>query len=182
MDMELGSLGRLRPPVIAGALLAANAILAFGLAALALAPRPVRVVPAARAEAELWPGAVPAAAAREFALRYVSTFDNWTPPTVEAATEALKRMVAARSYASAAAALDKRVRVAVEARMSVQALPGDVEVDGLRVRIKALRRTFVSDKLSRESKAVYEIALEKQPATDANPFGLAVVSQDIREE
>ena len=180
--MDFGRLARLRPSVIAGALLAANALLAFGLAALALAPRPVRVVPAARAEAELWPGVVPAAAAREFALRYVMTFDNWTPATVEAAGEACKRMIHARSFAGASAALDQRRRVASEARMSVQAVPLDAEVDGLRVRVRALRRTFVSDKLSRESKAVYELVLERQPAVEPNPFGLAVVSQDIREE
>lgn len=180
--MDFERLGRLRLPVIAGGLLAANALLALGLAALALSPRPVRVVPSARAEAELWPGAVPAAAVREFALRYVLTFDNWTPATVEAAGEACRRMIHARSFAAAAAALDKRLRVAAEARMSVQAIPLGAEVEGLRVRIRVLRRTFVSDKLSRESNALYELVLERQPAVETNPYGLAVVSQDIRED
>ena len=66
--------------------------------------------------------------------------------------------------------------------MSSQAIPVAADVDGLRVTVRAIRRTFVSDKLSREAKVAYVIELEKQPATEANPFGLAVVSQDIREE
>jgi hypothetical protein len=168
--------------VIAGVLLATNAALSLGLAALALSPRPVRVVPAARAEAELWPGAVPEAAAREFALRYVLLFDNWTPATLEPSTDLLRRLLAARSYAGAAEALEKRLRVAREARMSVQSVPVGAEVDGLRVRVRAVRRTFVSDRLSRETQAVYDLVLERQPATDPNPFGLAVVSQELRED
>jgi hypothetical protein len=47
--------------------------------------------------------------------------------------------------------------------------------------VEALRRTFVADKLSRESPARYEVVLEKQPVTVPNPWGLAVVSQSILE-
>jgi hypothetical protein len=54
-------------------------------------------------------------------------------------------------------------------------------VEGLRVTVDALRRTFISDKLSREAKVRYEVTLEKQPATDPNPFGLGVVAQVIHE-
>lgn len=180
--MDLGRARLLRPPLIAGALLAANLLLAAGLVASALAPRRLVVLPAARAQAELWPGVVPEASAREFALRYVLAFDNYTPATLEASTDALKRMLAGRRWAAAGEALDRRLRVAVEGRMSSQVLPLRTEVDGLRVTVRALRRTYVSDRLSREAKVAYVVEIEKQPATDANPFGLAVVSQDIREE
>jgi hypothetical protein len=180
--MDLGRARLLRPALIAGALLAANVLLAGGLVLAALAPRAVVVLPSARAQADLWPGAVPDAAAREFALRYVLHFDNYTPATVESATGVLKRMLAGRRWAAASEALDRRQRVAVEGRMSSQVVPLATDVDGLRVTVRTLRRTFVSDRLSREAKVAYVIELEKQPATEANPFGLAVVSQDIREE
>ena len=180
--MDIPRVRVLRPPLIAAALLAANIVLAGGLVASALAARPVLVLPSARAQAELWPGIVPEAAAREFAVRYVLHFDNFTPATVEPATDVLKRMLAGRRWAAASEALDRRRRLAVEGRMSSQAIPVGADVDGLRVTVRALRRTFVSDKLSREAKVAYVIELEKQPATEANPFGLAVVSQDIREE
>ena len=47
--------------------------------------------------------------------------------------------------------------------------------------VEALRRTFIADKLSRETKVRYEVLLEIQPATEPNPYGLAVVSQEIHE-
>ena len=129
--------------MIATALLAANALLAMGLVASALAPRRVLVLPSARAEATLWPGEVPDAAAREFALRYVLHFDNFTPATLEASTETLKRMLSARSWTAASEALERRRRVALEGRMSSQVLPLEAKVEGGRVTVEALRRTFV---------------------------------------
>jgi hypothetical protein len=168
--------------MIAGALLATNAVLAIGLAASALRPRPIRVVPSARAEQELLPGAVPEAAAREFALRYVLHFDNFTPATIEEAEGVLKHMVSARTWASAVEALEKRRRMVIEGRMSCQVVPRAARVDGGRVTVEALRRTFLADKLSREAKVRYEVTVERQPPTEHNPFGLAVVSQEIREE
>lgn len=180
--MDRRSAALLRPPVIAAGLMAANLLLAAGLVALALRPRPVRVLPSATAEAELWPGAVPAASAREFALSYVLHLDNYTPATIEASTRTLKAMIAPRNWSSAAGALDRRLKIALEGRMGSQALPTEAKVDGLRVQVEALRRTFIADKLSRESRVTYELVLERQPATEPNPFGLGVVSQTVREE
>lgn len=179
--MGLGRAGLLRPPLIAGALLAANVVLAAALVAVALRPRPVLVLPAARAEVELFPGAVPEAAAREFALRYVLAFDNFTPSTIDASNEALKRMIAPRSWAGASESLEKRKQVALEGRMSSQVIPVAAGVAGLKVSVEAVRRTFISDKLSREVKVRYEVVLERQPATEPNPFGLGVISQVLHE-
>lgn len=109
-------------------------------------------------------------------------FDNYTPATIDAATELLKRMLSARAWTTANEALDRRRRVAVEGRMSSQALPLSVQVDGGRVTVDALRRIFVADRLSRETRVAYVVEIEKQPPTEQNPFGLAVVSQDIRED
>jgi hypothetical protein len=178
--MERDGTRRLRLPLIAAGLLASNAILAGALAARALLPGPVVVLPSARAETILLPGAVPEAAAREFALRYVLHFDNYTPATIEASHAVLRPMISARSWAGASEALDRRTKVVLEGRMASQLLPRSTRVEGLRVTVEGLRRTFVADKLSREVPATYEVQLEKQPGTDANPYGLAVVSQEIR--
>jgi hypothetical protein len=167
--------------VIVGALLAVNLVLAAGLAAAALAPRPIRVLPSARAEAELLPGAVPEAAVREFALRYVLHFDNFTPATIEASDQVLQKMVSARSWMGASAALEKRRKVVAEGRMSSQVLPVSVAIEGRRVTVEARRRIFIADKLSRETPVKYVVTVEKQPPTEPNPYGLAVVSQEITE-
>ena len=180
--MDIRRLRLLRPPLIAGALLATNALLAAGLVALALRPRPIVVHPAARGDAELIPGALPESAAREFAIRYVLHLDNFTPSTLEASQEILKRMISPRSWAGANESLEKRKRVVIEGRMSSQVLVLSSGAVGTTVRVDALRRTFISDRLSREVKLRYEIVLEKQPATEPNPFGLGVVSQSIQEE
>jgi hypothetical protein len=182
MDMERRRLGLLRPPVIAGALLAANVLLAAGAAAAALRPRPVRIVPSARAAEDLLPGAVPGAAAREFALRYVVHFDNYTPSTLDATESVLQRMVAPRSWTRAAQTLERRRKLVQEGRMSSQVVPLASEADGLRVVVRAVRRVFIADRLSREAPVRYVVALEPQAPTDLNPYGLAVVSQEIEEE
>ncbi len=171
----------LRPALIAGAMLGANLLLAAGLAAAALRPRPVVVVPSARASEELLPGHVPEAAAREFALRYVIHFDNFMPGTLEESEAVLRRMVAARSWARASKTLERRRQLVREGRMSSQVVPVSSKVEGLKVTIDAQRRVFISDRLSRESKVRYRLVLEKQPPTELNPFGLAVISQEIEE-
>lgn len=167
--------------MIVGALLGANLLLAAGLVIRALSPRPVTVVPAVRAEAVLFPGIVPEEALKEFALRYVLHLDNYTPATIEEATRALRKMISARSWSGAAQALEKRLQVALEGRMSSQVLPLRVAADGPRVTVEAIRRTFISDRLSREVRVRYEVTLEKQPPTETNPFGLGVVAQEIHE-
>lgn len=179
--MDLGRRRVLRPALIAGILLGTNGLLAAGLVAAALRPRPLIVLPAARSESELLPGAVPEEAARELALRYVLLLDNFTPATIEASTEMLKAMIAARSWAAASASLEKRRQVAIEGRMSSQSIPVSARTEGLQVTVEALRRTFISDKLSREVRVLYVVSLEKQPATGPNPYGLGVVSQTVHE-
>ena len=180
--MDIGCSRVLRPALIAGALIAVNVLLAAGLAASALRARPVVVLPSARTGGELLPGAVPEETAREFALRYVLHFDNFTPSTLDAMQQVLQKMIAARSWSGATQALEKRRQVVQEGRMSSQVIPLSTRVEGLTVTIHAVRRTFISDRLSREAKVRYEVTLESQPAVDSNPFGLGVVHQNIHEE
>lgn len=178
-----GRLGRvLRAPLIAGSLIVLNLLLAAGLAASALRPRPVLVIPSTHSGGELLPGAVPKETAREFALRYVLHFDNFTPSTLDATHLVLQRMIAARSWSGATQALEKRRQVVQEGRMSSQVIPLSARVDGMKVTVDAVKRTFISDRLSREATVRYEVTLEPQAPTDPNPFGLGVVSQEIREE
>lgn len=174
--------GLLRPPLIAGGLLGAHLLLAMGLTAVALRPKPVVVIPSAVAESELLPRSVPDGTAREFALRYVLHFDNFTPSTLEATQQVLQRMISARSWNGAMQSLEKRRQVVQEGRMSSQVIPIASRVSGLTVSIDAVRRTFISDRLSREVRVRYDVTLERQPPTDPNPFGLGVVSQVIHEE
>lgn len=179
--MERGNGCLLRPALIAGLMLGANLLLAAGLAAAALRPKPVVVVPSARASEELLPGHVPEAAAREFALKYVLHFDNFLPGTLEESEAALRRMVSARSWTRAAQTFERRRQLVQQGRMSSQVVPVSSKVEGLQVTVEALKRVFISDRLSRESKVRYRIVLEKQPPTELNPFGLAVISQEIEE-
>lgn len=162
-------------------LLGTDLALAAALVASSLRPRPLRLVPSARAESELLPGAVPEATLREFALRYVLHLDNFTPSTIEEATATLRRMVSPRTWSGAAEALERRKQVVLEGRMGSQVIPLSTRVEGGRVTVEALRRTFVADKLSREARVRYAVALEPQPPTDSNPFGLGVITQEIEE-
>ncbi len=180
--MVRASVRLLRPALIVGALLAGDLALSAGLVLAALSPRPVRVALPGRAAADLLPGAVPEAAAREFALRWVLHFDNFTPATIGPSHDALRRMISPGAWAGASEALEKRKQIAVEGRMSSQVLPLAARVEGLRVTVEAVRRTFISDRLSREAKVRYEVVLEKQPPTEPNPYGLSVVSQVIHED
>lgn len=150
--------------------------------------KPVVVVPGAKAEEEIFPGHVPDVVAREFALRYVLLFDNFTPATIDASTERLRTLVAPRFWSQATEALEKRRAVVQEGRMSAQVIvdhaPAEVErfPDGtVEVRFHAVRRTFIADKLSNEARARYVVALEPVASTTLNPYGLLVIGQSIHE-
>lgn len=165
----------------------ANLLLASALAWRCLSRSPV-AVPWAPGRPALLPGHVPDDAAREFALRYVLLFDNFTPGTIDASTALLQPLLAPRFYAQAAEALEKRRAVVHEGRMSTQVaverLPAEIErfPDGtLEVRFTAVRRTFIADRLSTETRARYVVALETAEPTALNPWGLLVVGQSIRE-
>ena len=162
-------------------------VLSVALAAVALAPRPHVLVPAAPSSAVVRPDEVPDDAARSFALLYVMTFDNYTPATIEAATAALKARVAPRRWTQIAEDLDRRLRVVTEGRMSSHAvadpgaeivLPGDGTIVA---KDSATRRLVIADRLSKESGVTFRIVLEPCAPTAASPSGLAVVAQSVEE-
>lgn len=170
------------------ALALVNVALGAALVWKTLERKPVVVVPWAKSQVEALPGQVPDTAAREFALRYVLLFDNFTPATIDESTEMLKSLIAPRFWTEATEALEKRKAVVHEGRMSAQAIlergPSEIErfEDGtVEVRFYALRRTFIADKLSSQVRARYVVALEPAPPTELNPYGLLVIGQAIHE-
>jgi len=161
-------------------------VLAAALALVATAPRPHLLVPSAVAPDVVQPGEVPDEAAKSFARLTVMTFDNYTPATIDAATAALKARVAARRWSEVADGLDRRAKVVAEGRMSSQAIATEVELSRsagtITAVVRATRRLFIADKLSKESSVRYRLVLEPCPPTAANPNGLAVVAQSVEEE
>ena len=165
-----------------------NVALSSLLAWKCLSRAPVVVVPWARSEETLFPGQVPDGAAKEFALRYVLLFDNFTPSTIDGSTELLAPLIAPRFWSQASEALEKRRTIVREGRMSTQVaverVPAEIEryPDGaIEVRFEAVRRTFIADRLSTESRARYVVAIEAAAPTALNPWGLLVIGQSIRE-
>lgn len=168
---------------LAALALGLDVILGVALAAKALERRPVLVLPAGQ---EAVPGEITDGAARAFARAYVSTFDTYTPATLPASTEWLKQRIAPATFTQAAEALDRRLAVVREGRMSSIVVP--LEEGTVRrgpevgVELRARRTVFIADRLSRETTAIYRLALQMIPPTPANPGGLAVIRQDVIEE
>jgi len=158
-------------------------LLGLALAVKALERRPVLVLPQ---EIVAVPGEISDEAARNFARLFLVTFDSYTPSTLPVSTEWLKHRLSPRSWSQASEALDRRLAVAREGRMSSIVVPIDVgTVDrsqGVVVTARARKTVFIADRLSRESTAVYRIAIESAAPSAANPGGLAVVSQSVEEE
>ncbi|HTF57000.1 MAG TPA: hypothetical protein VK661_07180 [Planctomycetota bacterium] len=159
-------------------------LLGLVLVVKSLERRPVLVLPQ---EELAVPGEISDDAARDFARLYLVTFDTYTPSTLPAATEWLKKRLSPRTWTQASEGLERRLAVAREGRMSSLVVPLDEGAvnrnEGeVTVTARARRTIFIADRLSRESTAVYRIALEQVPHTAANPSGLVVASQAVEEE
>ncbi|MBI4566489.1 MAG: hypothetical protein HY716_17560 [Planctomycetes bacterium] len=175
-----------RKELLAAALavsLALDLVLGVALAVKALQRRPVLVLPI---DTEATPGEISDEAALAFARLYVVTFDTYTPATLPASTEWLKKRIAPRTWSKAAEALDRRLDVVREGRMSSLVVPleeGSVDRRaGIVAVIRARRTIYVADALSRQAAAIYRLTLEPAAATPGNPSGIAVVSQTVEEE
>ena len=174
-----------RRDLLLAALVASAAIdvlLGLGLAIKALERRAVLVLP----QEELAVlGEIGDDAARDFARLYLVTFDTYTPSTLPAATEWLKKRLSPRTWSQASEALDRRLAVVREGRMSSLVVPLDEGVvargDGVSVTVRARRTVVIADRLSKESTAVYRFALERIAPTAANPSGIVVASQSVEE-
>lgn len=161
---------------------AIDLLLGLALTIKALERRPVLVLPQ---ESLAQPGEIGDDTAKDFARLYLVTFDTYTPSTLPAATEWLKKRLSPRTWSQASEGLDRRLAVAREGRMSSMVVPvDDGTVDrasGVTVTVRARRTVVIADRLSRESTAVYRIALERIAPTAANPGGIVVASQSVEE-
>jgi hypothetical protein len=162
---------------------ALDALLGVALTIKALERRPVLVLPEETLAA---PGDIGDDLAKDFARLYIVTFDTYTPSTLPAANEWLKKRLSPRAWSQASDGLDRRLAVAREGRMSSLVVPlDDGTVDrseGVRVTVRGRRTIVIADRLSRESTAVYRLALERIAPTAANPAGIVVASQSVEEE
>lgn len=181
----LDELARRRDLLLAAlvASLGLDVLLGLALAVKALERRPVLVLPQ---ETIVVSGEIGDDVARDFARLYLVTFDTYTPSTLPAATDWLKNRLSPRTWSQATEALDRRLAVAREGRMSSIVVPleeGRIDrSQGLAVTVRARKTVFIADRLSRESTAVYRIAIESVAPTATNPGGLAVVSQSVEED
>ena len=161
---------------------AVDVLLGIGLAIKALERRAILVLPQEKLAV---PGEIDDDTARDFARLYLVTFDTYTPSTLPAATEWLKKRLSPRAWTQASEGLDRRLSVAREGRMSSLVVPIDEgTVDrggGLTVTVRARRTIVIADRLSKESTAVYRLALERIAPTVANPAGIVVASQTVEE-
>lgn len=162
--------------------IALDLLLGLALTVKALERRPILVLPQ---ESLAIPGEITDEAARDFARLYLITFDTYTPSTLPAATDWLKKRLSPRAWSQASEGLDRRLAVAREGRMSSLVVPlDDGSVDrkeGVTVTIRARRTIVIADRLSRDSTALYRVSLERIAPTAANPSGIVVSSQSVEE-
>jgi hypothetical protein len=184
LSLNLDDLMRRRDLLLAAviAAVALDLLLGIALTVKALEPRPVLVLPQ---EELATPGEITDDAARDFARLYLTAFDTYTPSTLPAATEWLKKRLSPRTWTQASEGLDRRLAVAREGRMSSLAVPIDEGVverkDGVVVTVRARRTVMIADRLSRDSTALYRFSLERIAPTPANPSGIVVASQSVEE-
>jgi hypothetical protein len=164
------------------ATIALDLLLGLALVVKSMERRPILVLPQ---ETLADPGDIGDETARDFARLFVTTFDTYTPATLPAATEWLKRRLSPRTWTEASEGLDRRLAIAREGRMSSLVVPlddGTVERgSGVTVTMRARRTIVIADRLSRESTAVYRLALERIAPTAAHPSGIVVASQSVEE-
>lgn len=188
MNLERRSCERSVLGALCVALAGTSGVLAGFLVLRASAPRSVVVVPSATSAAELSPGNVSDGMVRSFSLLYVALLDTYTPATVEERSAALCEYLAPAFWSRGREALERRVQLAREGRVSSHVIlpsPKEVSVErtrGLRANVPALRRRYIADKPSHEARVEYRLILETIPPTTGNPFGLAIAGQTVREE
>jgi len=174
-----------RRDLLLAALIASTALdllLGIALVVKSMERRPILVLPQ---ESLAEPGDIQDDVAKDFARLYIVTFDTYTPSTLPAATEWLKQRLSPRAWSQASEGLDRRLAVAREGRMSSLVVPLDGGVvergAGVTVTMRARRTVVIADKLSRESIAVYRLALERIAPTAGHPSGIVVASQSVEE-
>ena len=158
--LGLGGIAALVVTSVSTVLLAAAVLLK------AREPRSVVLVPGLDAPKVVSPGQVPDTLARDFAIDFAVTFENYSPATIEGAGRFLKGRVAPTIYQQFSQVLSKRAKLVAETGMVSQLLipdPGKAVVsrDGgtVQVTFPAEKRVYVGDKLSQEGRLSYRVLL-----------------------
>ena len=168
---------------------ASTVVLALALLARARESQSVLLVPGLDAPRVVRPGQIPDTLARDFAIDFAVTFENYSPATVEGAGRFLKGRVAPPIFQQFSQVLEKRARLVSETGMVSQLLLPDpalaiVKRDGetLSVSFPAEKRVYVGDKLSQQGRLTYRISLIAQVPTRENPTGIYVLGQSAKTE
>lgn len=180
-----------RPLVIAvGILLLSSLALSAAVAAIALRPRTVVVVPGVKESRVVLPDEVPDAAVARFGLLYLYHLDNYTPADVEERSNWLLRFIAPEHQEKVIRDLTERATFVVRAKEASQLvlpLPSRCEVaraeNGVfRFSAVAVRRIYIAGELKSETKQRYFLDLQPSLPTEDEPYGFVVVGQSIRPE
>jgi hypothetical protein len=164
-------------------------LLAAALLQKAREPRSVVLVPGLDAPKVVSPGQIPDTLARDFAIDFAVTFENYSPATIEGAGQFLKGRVAPTISQQFSQVLGKRAKLVAETGMVSQLLIPDpakavVSRDGgtVQVTFPAQKRVYVGDKLSQEGRLSYRILLTALVPTRENPTGIYVLGQSAKAE
>ncbi len=188
--MTLPALAPRRMLVLGAALLLSQLVLSAALAAVALRPRPVLVVPGVGERRIVLPEEVPDDAVKRFGLLYLRYFDCYIPQTIEEQSNHVLRYVAGERLETVQKALSERAAYVLRAREASHLtlpLPAACTVDrvqaGLfRFTATALRTIHIAGERKSMSKVRYVLDLVPALPSDEDPYGLVVVAQSIREE
>jgi len=175
--------------VALGATVVSTVVLAIALFQKVTEPRPVVLVPGLDRPRVVLPGRVPDALARDFAIDFAISFENYSPATLEGGLRFLKSRIAPPTFQQFSQVLDKRMKLVGETGMVSQLLVPDRaesqvrrEGEQLEVTFPALRRVYVGDRLSQEARVAYRLVLVPQEPTRENPTGLYVLGQSAKVE
>jgi hypothetical protein len=168
---------------------ASTVMLALALFAKARESQTVLLVPGLDAPRVVRPGQIPDTLARDFAIDFAVTFENYSPATIEGAGKFLKGRVAPSIFQQFSQVLEKRARLVAETGMVSQLLVSDPaqavvsrEAETLTVSFPAEKRVYVGDKLSQQGRLSYRISLIAQVPTRENPTGIYVLGQSANSE
>jgi hypothetical protein len=176
--------------VLGAALLLSQLVLSAALAAVALRPRPVLLVPGARDQRVVIPEEVPDDAVKRFGLLYLRYFDCYIPQTVEEQSNHVLRYVAVERLEAVQKALSERAAYVLRAREASHLtlpLPAACTVERiqaglLRFTATAVRTIHIAGERKSMSRVRYVLDLRPDLPSDEDPYGLVVVAQSIREE
>jgi hypothetical protein len=186
--------GRFQPARPAVALVvivlcAANIVLAAATAHVAMRPKPIVAVPGAPSPRTIEPDRVDPAMLDAFARLYVAHVDNYTPETVEEATERVARWIAPQAATAFAGEARRRIERSKRERIAHQVVLEESRAqvvdrgEGIyEVAVDARLARYFGDRLGQTVRARYLVYIRTGTATESNPYGLWILGHRLLEE